>query len=66
MSFVISKSKNGEIGSRHTGGAYAGFADGKVFFLSDAISPEELQALLTIAGNEPITRQQLIDRGVIR
>ena len=66
MSFVISKSKNGEIGSRHTGGAYAGFADGEVHFITDAISPEELRTLLTIAGNEPITRQQLIDRGVIR
>ena len=66
MSFVISKSKNGEIGSRHPGGASVGFADGEVHFITDAISPEELRALLTIAGNEPITRQQLIDRGVIR
>ena len=66
MSFVISKSKNGEIGSKHPSGAYAGFADGEVHFITDAISPEELRALLTIAGNEPITRQQLIDRGVIR
>ena len=66
MSFMISNSKNGEIGSRHSGGANVGFADGAVFFLTDAITPEELRALLTIAGNEPITRQQLIDRGVLR
>jgi prepilin-type N-terminal cleavage/methylation domain-containing protein/prepilin-type processing-associated H-X9-DG protein len=41
----------------HTGGANAVFADGSVHFLSSAISPTELFALVTINGAEVLTGQ---------
>jgi hypothetical protein len=55
--------ENGQgISSLHTGsrfprrpsGASAAFVDGSVRFLSETLSPEQLQALLTTSRNEPI------------
>jgi prepilin-type processing-associated H-X9-DG protein len=46
---------NGTFGGNHPGGANAAFADGSVRFLSDRMSPRELEALVTInrkAGDE--------------
>ena len=42
------------ISSEHADGANVAFADGHIDFLPDSVSPEELRALLTIAGGEPI------------
>ncbi len=42
------------ISSAHPGGANVLFVDGATHFLSETISPEELRALLTIAGGEPV------------
>ena len=42
------------ISSLHQGGANVGFADGDIRFLSETISPDELRALLTIGGREPV------------
>jgi prepilin-type processing-associated H-X9-DG protein len=39
---------NGTFGGNHPGGANAAFADGSVRFLSDQMSPRELEALVTI------------------
>lgn len=47
-------------------GANVVFADGDCYFMTEEIAVKELKALLTIAGGENITRQQLIDRGVLR
>ena len=66
MSFSIDRFSNEGLSSYHSDGAYVCFADGGVHFVTKAISPDELRALLTIAGGESVTRQELIDRGVIR
>jgi hypothetical protein len=43
------------------------FADFKVFALNlDRITPEELEALITIAGDEKVTRNDLIAKGALR
>ena len=54
------------IRSHHPAGTNACFADDAVYFMSSEISPEELRALLTISGGESITRQSLIERGILR
>lgn len=66
MKFVIDESDNGELSSRHPGGINVAFADGEVYFLKNTINADDLRALLTIAGNEPVTRQQLLQRGTLR
>ena len=66
MRFRIDDSENGEISGRHRGGVNAVFADGETFFLSNSVSADELRALLTIAGGEDVTRQELLDRGVLK
>lgn len=42
------------ISSRHPGGANAVMVSGKKVFLSDKITPQQLNALLTIDGGEPL------------
>ncbi len=66
MKFRIDRSSNGEISSCHPDGAHVLFADGKTYFLSSSVSADELHALLTIAGGESVTRQELIDRGILK
>lgn len=66
MKFVMDRTTNGELASQHATGVNVCFADGKAFTVTPSISPEELRALLTIAGGEAVTRQNLIDRGILR
>ncbi len=66
MRFRNDDFSNGEISGHHRGGVNVVFADGETFFLSDSVSADELRALLTIAGGEDVTRQELIDRGVLK
>ena len=66
MSFKINDRTKPSISSRHPGGANAVFADGTVSFITEAITTEELKALITKAGGEKITRQLLLDRGVLK
>ena len=54
MRFVINGREGVEIGSRFVGGAHVGLADGSVRFLQDETPPEYVQAMVTIAGNEPL------------
>ena len=54
MAFQINGSPT-EISSHHPGGALAVFADGATRFLSQSITAQMLRALITKAGNEPIT-----------
>ena len=65
MQFSIENTENGELSSRHPNGVNVTFADGRTFFLQSTISPDDLKALFTIAGNESVTRQQLLDRGIL-
>lgn len=66
MKFVIGEAKNGGLASKHGLSVNVCFADGLVYSVTSSISPEEPRALLTISGNESITRQELLDRGVLR
>lgn len=45
---------DGQFGGLHHGGGMAVFVDGHVKFLADAISPDVLTSLLTIAGSETV------------
>lgn len=54
MSFRLNDPAKPSVSSVHPGGATVVFADGHTQFLSDAISPEVLKALITIHGNEMI------------
>ena len=65
MNFTIGRSESG-LSSYHPGGINVCFADANTYFLTNEISPDELKALLTISGGEPVTRQSLIERGVLR
>lgn len=56
---------NVQLSSRHPNGVNVAFADGKIYFLKNTIAADDLRALFTIAGNEPITRQQLLERGFL-
>ena len=46
--------------------ANVAFADGECFFMTDDITEKELRALLTIAGGEDVTRDDLIERGILK
>jgi hypothetical protein len=59
MSMIINDMKRASISSQHTFGAEAVFADDSIHFLRSGISPAQLSALLTTAGNEGIGRQAL-------
>ena len=66
LKFLIKNGGDKGLSSRHRNGIHVAFADGAVFFLKDTIPADELKALLTIAGDEPVTRQQLIARGLLQ
>ena len=66
IQFGINSVGNKGMASRHPNGINVGFADGAVLFLSDSVSVDELRALLTIAGNESVTRAELVERGVLQ
>lgn len=51
--------------SEHRKGPLVCFADGEVYHLSPETTEPELKAMLTIAGNEGIRRQDLIKRGLL-
>ena len=65
MSFEINATEMAGISSRHYGGANVVFADAQVYFVTTKISPDELRALLTIAGGETVTRKELVDRRIL-
>ena len=61
MSLRINDPKRRGISSKHPGGANVVFADGSARFARESIAPENLKALLTIAGGEGITADQALD-----
>ncbi len=65
MKFVIDRIANGELASKHPDGVNVCFADGLAYTITDSITPAELRALLTISGGESVTRQDLLDRGIL-
>jgi len=65
MSFKINDSNMPSISSHHSGGVNVVFADGSATTISDKIKPAELRALLTIAGSEDVSRQNLVERGIL-
>ena len=66
MSFRINDPGNLSISSTHPRGPAVLFADGKVFRVSADIDEKTLRALTTIDGGEPIDRERLIDRDLLR
>lgn len=60
MSFQVNDPKRPGISSKHPGGANVVFADSSTPFLRDTITPGELRALITIAGGEPITADEIL------
>ena len=66
MSFKINDTTKPSISSDHTGGAYVCFADGVVAFLTADASEVEVRAMLTVAGSENISRQELRERRVLK
>jgi hypothetical protein len=62
MSFRINDPKKPAIGSKHPGGANVGVADASQRFASDSISPANLRALITIAGGEGVTLDQVMPK----
>jgi len=65
MSFEIN-SKNGEsISSLHPLGPLVCFADLGVYHVSDKTKASDLKAMLTVAGDEHVVRDDLIKRGVL-
>jgi hypothetical protein len=65
MSFRVNATNVDSISSYHPRGPLVCFADGAVFHLSEKASENEVRALLTIAGEEQVTRQDLIARGTL-
>jgi hypothetical protein len=65
MSFRVNATNVDSISSYHPRGPLVCFADGAVFHLSEKASENEVRALLTIAGDERITRQDLMTRGIL-
>jgi len=65
MSFRVNATNVDSISSYHPRGPLVCFADGAVFHLSEKASENEVRALLTIAGEEQVTRQDLIARGIL-
>ena len=54
MALTINNSSAKGISSRHIGGAQLLLVDGTARFYSDKTSPEQIHALLTRSGGEPV------------
>lgn len=65
MSFLVNAKTAPSISSNHPLGPLVCFADGEVYHLSKNALETEVRAMLTIAGNEGVVRQDLISRGVL-
>ena len=65
MSFTINSKSAPSVSSDHPQGPLVCFADGAVYHLSPKTTATELKAMLTIAGNEDISRRDLVGRGVL-
>ena len=66
MSMKINDPDKLSISSVHANGPAVLFADGEVFRISPKASPAVLSALITIDGNEPLNRQELVRSGLLR
>ena len=65
MSFVVNSKNGPSISGLHPLGPLVVFADGEVYHVTKNVTAAELRAMLTIAGNENVVRQELISRGVL-
>lgn len=63
MSFQVNAKNEPSISSVHPRGPLVCFADAAVYHVSEKATETELKAMLTIAGNENIVRQDLVSRG---
>ena len=66
MTFEINAKEEPSISSIHPLGPLVCFADGEVYHISESTSATELKAMLTIAGQENVLRDDLIARGILR
>src|SRR5262249_28978493 len=60
MSFQVNDPKRPSISSKHPGGANVVFGDSRTCFMLKSITPENLRALITIAGGEGISADQVL------
>ena len=65
MNFVINAKNGPSISSLHPLGPLVFFADGEVYHVTKNVKEAELKAMLTIAGNENVMRQDLVSRGIL-
>jgi prepilin-type processing-associated H-X9-DG protein len=63
MALTINPPAGQGISSHHLGGAIAAFADGHIEYLPETVSPEDLRAMLTWSGGEPIDIDDAMNRG---
>jgi hypothetical protein len=62
MSLMVNDPKHAGISSTHPRGAVTCFASGRVRYLTEKITPQELSALITIDGGEPIDIDAVLSR----
>lgn len=66
MSFTVNDEGQPGLSSPHADGPGVLFADRRHYRVSGSIPPEKLRALFTIAGNEPVSRDELVKAGHLR
>jgi hypothetical protein len=62
MSLRVNDRKRPGISSKHPGGANVSCGDSKCYFMREEISPGNLKALITIAGGEKVTPEEVLLR----
>ena len=66
MSFTINHPTKPSISSPHSKGPGVMFADGRFFRIAESMPPTTLKALVTINGEEDISRDQLVSQGLLK
>ena len=65
MSFTINDPRKPSISSPHDGGPGVLFADRRFYRIAESISPKTVKALITIDGEDGISRAELVRQGLL-